>query len=89
MGVIKFKKMPTDKKTIKSYNGYAAKWAQKLRSGNNYAHTFLEKPAMYKKLPNLKGKSVLCIGCGTGGGNASIFKFLAQKKSSAWISRKD
>ena len=58
--------MPTDKRTIKSYNNYADNWARKLRSGNNHAHKFLEKPAMYKKLPDLKGKSVLCVGCGTG-----------------------
>jgi len=58
--------MPTDKKTIKSYNEYALKWLEKMRSGKNIAHKFLEKPAMYKKLPNPKNKSVLCIGCGTG-----------------------
>ena len=58
--------MATDKKTIKSYDDYALKWAERMRSGKNIAHKFLEKPAMYKKLPDLKGKSVLCIGCGTG-----------------------
>lgn len=58
--------MPTDKSTTKSYNDYATKWAERLRSGNNHAHKYLEKPAMYKKLPNLKGKTVLCVGCGTG-----------------------
>lgn len=58
--------MPTDKKTIKSYDEYALKWAERMRSGKNIVHKFLEKPAMYKKLPDLRGKSVLCIGCGTG-----------------------
>lgn len=58
--------MATDKKTIKSYDDYAVKWAERMRSGKNLAHKFLEKPAMYKKLPDLKGKTVLCIGCGTG-----------------------
>lgn len=58
--------MATDKKTIKSYDDYALKWAERLRSGKNVADKFLEKPAMYKKLPDLKGKYVLCIGCGTG-----------------------
>ena len=58
--------MPTDKKTIKAYDNYALKWAENLRSGNNPAHKFLEKPAMYQKLPDLKGKTVLCVGCGTG-----------------------
>jgi len=58
--------MATDKKTIKSYDEYALKWAKRMRGGKNIAHKFLEKPAMYKKLPDLKGKSALCIGCGTG-----------------------
>ncbi|MBU1091744.1 class I SAM-dependent methyltransferase [Patescibacteria group bacterium] len=58
--------MATDKKTIKSYDDYALKWQKRKRSGKNIAHKFLEKPAMYKKLPDLKGKSVLCVGCGTG-----------------------
>jgi len=58
--------MATDNKTIKSYNDYAKRWAEKIRSGENLAHKYLEKPAMYKKLPDLKGKSILCIGCGTG-----------------------
>lgn len=58
--------MATDKTTIKSYNKYTIKCAEKMRSGKNIKHKFLEKPAMYKKIPNLKGKAVLCIGCGTG-----------------------
>ena len=58
--------MPTDKETVKSYDDYAKKWADKLRSGQNFAHKYLEKPAMYSKLPDLKGKSAICIGCGTG-----------------------
>lgn len=58
--------MATDKDTINSYNRYASKWAEKRRSRGNTAHKYLEKPAMYKKLPDLSGKSVLCVGCGTG-----------------------
>jgi len=58
--------MPSDKKVIWSYNKYADKWAKKMRSGGNNAHKYLEKPAMYAKLPDLRNKSVLCVGCGTG-----------------------
>ncbi len=58
--------MSTDKNTIDSYNSYAEKWAQKMRSGENVAHEYLEKPAMYAKLPDLSGLRVLCLGCGTG-----------------------
>jgi ubiquinone/menaquinone biosynthesis C-methylase UbiE len=32
----------------------------------NRPHYFVEKPAMEKLLPNLKGKKVLCVGCGSG-----------------------
>ncbi len=58
--------MPSDKNTIQSYNQYAVKWAERMRSGKNLFHFFLEKPAMYKMLPGLKGKAVLCLGCGSG-----------------------
>lgn len=58
--------MPTDVNTIKSYDEQAKKWASRIRSGENIAHAYLEKPAMYAKLPDLHGKSVLCVGCGTG-----------------------
>lgn len=58
--------MPTSKKTIKSYNNYAAILAERMRNGKNLSRDFLEKPAMYKKLPDLKGRSVLCVGCGSG-----------------------
>lgn len=53
-----------DKK--KSYSEFAQQWAQKVRTGENVTHTYLEKPAMYATLPDLKGKTVLCVGCGTG-----------------------
>ena len=58
--------MSTDKKTVDSYSNYAEQWATRMRSGENTAHEYLEKPAMYKLLPDLNGKSVLAIGCGTG-----------------------
>jgi SAM-dependent methyltransferase len=56
----------TNKRTIESYDNYAEKWAKRMRSGKNIAHEYLEKPAMYGALPDLKGKKVLCLGCGTG-----------------------
>lgn len=58
--------MSTDKDTIESYSQYAAQWATRMRAGENIAHEFLEKPAMYERLPDLNGKRVLAIGCGTG-----------------------
>lgn len=32
----------------------------------NRPHLFIEKPAMYPKVPDLTGKKVLCLGCGSG-----------------------
>lgn len=58
--------MPTDRKTIETYNKHAKNWVKSKRNNSNLYHTFLEKPAMYGKLPNLKGKTVLCLGCGSG-----------------------
>ncbi|MGE5392286.1 MAG: class I SAM-dependent methyltransferase [Candidatus Saccharibacteria bacterium] len=56
----------TDSGTIKSYDDNAGAWARRIRSRKNYAHEYLEKPAMYGKLPDLAGLEVLCIGCGSG-----------------------
>lgn len=58
--------MSTDKRTIESYSNYAEQWATRMRNGENVIHKYLEKPAMYKRLPDLNGKSVLAVGCGTG-----------------------
>lgn len=58
--------MDSKKEVTDSYSAYAQKWAEHMRSGHNLAHEYLEKPAMYGKLPNLQGRDVLCIGCGTG-----------------------
>jgi len=58
--------MAINKDIIWSYDRYAKKWAKQIHAGGNSSHKYLEKPAMYAKLPNLKNKSVLCIGCGSG-----------------------
>lgn len=50
----------------KAYDANAEYWAEHMHAGGDSAHRFLEKPAMYSMLPNLKGKSVLCLGCGSG-----------------------
>ncbi len=71
--------MGTDKRTIASYNEYAKRWVEIKSSGKNIAHEFLEKPAMYSKLPNLKNKTILCIGCGSGE-ESSYIKSLGAKK---------
>jgi 2-polyprenyl-3-methyl-5-hydroxy-6-metoxy-1,4-benzoquinol methylase len=61
--------MSTDQKTIDAYNKHAKSWAdskQNIKDSISIFHVFLEKPALYGKLPDLKGKFVLCVGCGSG-----------------------
>lgn len=58
--------MPTEKTTVTNYTNFAKGWAERLAKENNIGQDTLEKPAMYSKLPELKGKKVLCLGCGTG-----------------------
>jgi SAM-dependent methyltransferase len=48
------------------YDAFAAKRAHEFASNKNLVHTYIEKPAMYALLPDLRSKSVLCVGCGTG-----------------------
>ena len=56
-----------DKQKIReAYNGYALSYMQRRKEGSTVAHDFIEKPAMYSKIPDVKGKSVLVIGCGHG-----------------------
>ena len=54
--------MPTDKKSINEYNSHFEVWAGK----KGIAHTHLEKPAMYSALGRVRGKTILCLGCGNG-----------------------
>ena len=79
--------MPTNKTTIKSYDGYAQKWAERMLAGKRPAHDFLEKPAMYSLLPNLKNKNVLCLGCGTGEECASLMSKGAKSVTGVDISK--
>lgn len=58
--------MPTDQKSIDAYNKFAERWASAKRDGSSIFHIYLEKPAMYGKLPDVKELTILCIGCGSG-----------------------
>ena len=53
--------MPTN-----NYDTVAVKRAREFANKENLCHAYVEKPAMYSLLPDLQGKKVLCIGCGTG-----------------------
>src|SRR5882672_454673 len=51
---------------INDYHTWAAIRQKELKAGEKLPHRFVEKPAMRKLLPSLKGKKVLLLGCGTG-----------------------
>ena len=48
------------------YNRYAKERQERLLNGMMPSHRFVEKPMMMSMMPNLKGKKVLMLGCGTG-----------------------
>lgn len=59
--------MPTDPGTIEGYDIFAERWARRARGKRKIGSEYLEKPAMFSKLPaDLAGKRILCLGCGSG-----------------------
>jgi SAM-dependent methyltransferase len=59
--------MSTDKRTVDWYNRNAQQYADHVRDpADSKYHAHYEKPAMYKLLPDLDGKSVISLGCGPG-----------------------
>jgi len=54
------------KKNKKAYDAHAKDWQAAMDT--NFGHKYLEKPAIVQQMPDtLVGKSVLCIGVGSGG----------------------
>lgn len=51
---------------VNDYDKYAKMRQEQLKSGGKRPHRFIEKPMMRELLPNLSGKRVLMLGCGTG-----------------------
>jgi len=49
-----------------NYDHYAAARQVALKAGQSLPHRFVEKPAMKRLIPDLHGKRVLMLGCGTG-----------------------
>ncbi|MEP6613100.1 MAG: methyltransferase domain-containing protein [Mucilaginibacter sp.] len=59
--------MSTDDKSAQFYKLRANEYAAHVRNPKESVyHAYYEKPAMYALLPNLEGKIVLSIGCGSG-----------------------
>jgi len=76
------------KQTAELYNQHAQHWAKLIRGNNNPYHSYLEKPAMYSKVPNLNNKKVLCLGCGSGEEVAYLSTLKPQKIIGVDISEK-
>lgn len=51
---------------VNDYDNWAAIRQKELKAGEKLPHRYVEKPAMRKLLPDLTGKKVLLLGCGTG-----------------------
>ena len=59
--------MSTDEHSHQWYNQNAAAYTRHVRDpDDSIYHSLYEKPAMYALLPDLKGKSVISLGCGSG-----------------------
>jgi len=64
---------------VNDYDNYAAERQKDILSGEMKPHSLVEKPAMSKLLPSLKGKTVLMLGCGTGDESALLINQGAEK----------
>lgn len=59
--------MSTDKRSIDWYNQNSKHYTKHVRNpDDSIYHSLYEKPAMYDLLPELGGKSVISLGCGSG-----------------------
>jgi SAM-dependent methyltransferase len=52
--------------SVNNYDDVAVKRAIEFANGGNTNHEFIEKPTMYGLIPDVAGKKVFCLGCGTG-----------------------
>lgn len=72
--------MSTDDKSIKFYTLRANEYAAHVRNPRDSVyHAYYEKPAMYALLPDLTGKTVLSVGCGSGEDSISLKRRGAEK----------
>jgi ubiquinone/menaquinone biosynthesis C-methylase UbiE len=72
--------MSTDEQSLAWYNNNAKNYTDHVRDPNNSVyHSYYEKPAMYSLLPELQGKTVLSLGCGSGEDSNYLKKAGAEK----------
>lgn len=73
--------MSTDPQSINWYNENAQDYTDHVRDPkNSLFHSYYEKPAMYSLLPDLKNKTVISLGCGSGE-DSNHLKSLGAEKS--------
>lgn len=59
--------MPTDEQSRRWYEDNAKFYTEHVRDKDDSVyHSLYEKPAMYSLLPDLRGKTALSLGCGSG-----------------------
>src|SRR5438876_89922 len=59
--------MSTDDRSVSWYNEHADGYTAHVRNPDeSIYHSLYEKPAMYNMLPDLQGKTVISLGCGSG-----------------------
>lgn len=63
-----------------NFDEYAEERHQKLLTGMMPAQRYVEKPMMMSMMPDLKGKRVLMLGCGTGEESEILRNFGAEPK---------
>ncbi len=66
---------------INNYDKYAKKRQDALLKNLKPSHRFVERPMMRNMLPNLEGKKILLIGCGTGEETMLLNSFGAYSKN--------
>lgn len=81
--------MSTDPKTIDSYNQNAQAYTDHTHKDKDSPfHGFYEKPAIREQIPDLTGKTVISIGCGSGIDTEWLRKRGASKAEGVDISEK-
>ncbi len=81
--------MSTDAKTIHWYNENAKDYAAHVKNpADSIYHAYYEKPAMAKLIPDLKGKQVLSLGCGSGEDSSALKKLGAKRSVGIDIAKK-
>lgn len=56
-----------DPRTLSTYETMAEHWTELREAGEVLGHSRIERPAMLYRLPDVRGRDVVCLGCGSSG----------------------